>query len=216
VAAPSFGTRVRGLFGRAPDYDELFRLFRRAGDNAEAAASLLERLMRGWPEEQGTRQELVDREHEGDRITHDIIHHLYKRSSTPFDRGDLHALASVVDDVVDYAEEVADFMFLYRVEAPMEQAVSLAEVLRRAAAEIATAMGRLHQPADLRRHVVELDRLEDEGDSLERASLTALFDDGIDPMLVIRWKDIFERLERGIDSCDHVGHVLEGIVVKHA
>ncbi len=216
MAAPSVGTRVRGLFGRAPDYDELFSLFRRAGDNAEVAASLLERLMRSWPEEQDIRRELVDREHEGDRVTHDIIHHLYKRSSTPFDRGDLHALASVLDDVVDYTEEVADFMYLYKVEAPMEQAVALADVLHRAASEIATAMGRLRQPADLPRHIVELDRLEDEGDSLERAGLTALFEDGIDPMLVIRWKDIFERLEQGIDSCEHVGHVLEGIVVKHA
>src|SRR5215207_5943190 len=106
-------------------------------------------------------------------------------------------------------------MFLYNVEAPMEQAVGLAEVLHSATAEIAAALRRLHEPGELPRHIVALDRLEDEGDRHERAGLAALFEDGVDPVLVIRWKDLFERLEQGIDSCDHVAHVLEGIVVKH-
>ncbi|HEY1360427.1 MAG TPA: DUF47 family protein, partial [Thermoleophilaceae bacterium] len=126
------------------------------------------------------------------------------------------ALASRVDDVVDYAEEVADYLFLYKVEAPMEQAVALAEVLERAGAELAEALGQLQDVASLRPHVVEIGRLEDEGDRIERECLAALFDGGVDPMLVIRWKDIVDRLEQAVDSCDHVGHVLEGIAVKHA
>ena len=204
------------LFARAPDYGELYGLYRDAGRNARRATGLLARLLASWPEENSERHDLVNCEHEGDRITHDIIHHLHRRGATPFGQGDLLALASRVDDVVDYAEEVADFLFLYRVEAPMEQAIALAEVLERAGAELATALDRLPEVAELPPHLVEIGRLEDEGDRIERECLTALFEGGIDPMLVIRWKDIVERLEQGIDSCDHVGHLLEGMVVKHA
>jgi uncharacterized protein len=210
------GLPLGRFLGRAPNYGELYRLLGDAGRNAHTSTVLLSQLLSHWPDENGERRELVDVEHEGDRITHDIIHHLYRRSATPFDRADLLALATRVDDVVDYAEEVADYLFLYRVEAPMEQAVAMARVLERAGAELEEALDQIEDVASLRPHVVELARLEDEGDRLERDCLTALFDGGVDPMLVIRWKDIIERLEQGVDSCDHVGHVLEGIVVKHA
>ena len=215
MAAPKTSPIVR-LFGRAPDYGELYGLLAAAGANVRRSTTLLAGLLARWPEESGERHDLVDCEHEGDRITHDIIHHLYRRSATPFDRADLLALASGVDDVVDYAEEVADYLFLYKVEAPMEQAVALANVLEKAGAELAEALDLLRELDRLQPHLVEIGRLEDEGDRIERECLAALFEGGIDPMLVIRWKDIVERLEEGVDSCDHVGHVLEGIVVKHA
>jgi predicted phosphate transport protein (TIGR00153 family) len=204
------------LFGRAPDYGELYDLLRQAGANIRRSTALLSQLISRWPEEDGERHDLVDCEHEGDRITHDIIHHLYRRAATPFEQADLLALASGLDDVVDYAEEVADFLFLYRVEAPMEQAVALAAVLEQAGAELADALDGIDQVDGLPPHLSEIGRLEDEGDRIERECLAALFEGGIDPMLVIRWKDIVERLEQGIDSCDHVGHVLEGVVVKNA
>jgi uncharacterized protein len=215
VAAPKQSALAR-LFGRAPDYGELYGLLAAAGANARRSTALLAGLLARWPEENGERHDLVDCEHEGDRITHDIIHHLYRKAATPFEQADLLALASGVDDVVDYAEEVADFLFLYKVEAPMEQAVALAGVLAKAGAELADALDHVREVEDLRPHLVEIGRLEDEGDRIERECLAALFEGGIDPMLVIRWKDIVERLEEGVDSCDHVGHVLEGIVVKHA
>ena len=204
------------LFGRAPDYGELFGLLRQAGENIRRSTALLAQLIARWPEENGERHDLVDCEHEGDRITHDIIHHLYRRAATPFDQEDVLALASGLDDVVDYAEEVADFLFLYKVEAPMEQAVALAGVLEQAGAKLAEVLDRIDRVDGLMPYITEIGRLEDEGDRIERECLAALFEGGIDPMLVIRWKDIVERLEQGIDSCDHVGHVLEGVVVKHA
>ena len=215
MAAPREPALVR-LFGRAPQYGELYGLLSEAGHNVRLSTTLLHRLISAWPEENGERHDLVDREHEGDRITHDIIHHLYRRSATPFERAELLALASGLDDVVDYAEEVADYLFLYKVEAPMEQAVALAAVLERAGTKVAEALDGMRDLGALRPHLVEIGRLEDEGDRIERECLAALFEGGIDPMLVIRWKDIVDRLEQAVDSCDHVGHVLEGIVVNQA
>jgi predicted phosphate transport protein (TIGR00153 family) len=207
---------VRRLFGRAPDYRELHRLLAAAGANVEHTTGILAEVMRRWPDEGGDRHELVECEHRGDRITHDIIHHLYARSATPLDRDDVLSLASRLDDVVDLTEEVGDFLALYRVEAPMEQAIQLAEVLHASGREVGAALHELDDRASLRKRVVEIARLEDDGDRIEREALTALFGGGVDPMVVIRWKDIFERLESAIDACDHVGHVLEGIVVKTA
>jgi uncharacterized protein Yka (UPF0111/DUF47 family) len=205
------------LFGSRPDYDELHRLFSGAGANVERTTGLLLELMRKWPDDQvGRRHDIVDCEHAGDRYTHDIAHHLHTRSVTPFGGADALTLAAEIDDVVDFAEEVAGFLVLYRVEAPMDQAVRLAEVLHAAGSELAVALDKLADPAALRPHLAEITRLEEEGDRVEREALAALFEGGIDPMVVIRWKDIFERLEAGIDSCEHVANVLEGIAVKHA
>ena len=124
------------------------------------------------------------------------------------------ALASGLDDVVDYAEEASDFLGLYRVDAPMDQAIALTDTLAAAGREVAAALGTLGDLREATPHLVEIKRLENEGDRLLREGLTALFEGGVDPMVVIRWKDIFERVEEGIDACDRVAHVLRGIAVK--
>ncbi|MGZ8704868.1 MAG: DUF47 domain-containing protein [Aeromicrobium sp.] len=205
-----------GCFSSAPRYQAFYGLFRQAGDNLGCATELLQRLMRNWPDgSAGLRREILDREHEGDRITHDLIHHLQVRAFTPFDSRDVHKLASQLDDIVDLAEEVADFMGLYSVEAPTDQGVELAGILHCASREVAAAMRTLHDPPALRRHAVAIDRLEDEGDRVEREALASLFQGGIDPMVVIRWKDLYERLEAAIDACDHVANTLNGLVVRH-
>ena len=117
------------LVGRAPDYAELNGLLGRAGRNVELAAALLSQLMRVWPDGGERRVELVDLEHQNDAVTHDIYHHLHSRPAVPFERSDVLALASGLDDVIDYAEEVADFLGLYRVDAPMDQAIALTDTL---------------------------------------------------------------------------------------
>jgi uncharacterized protein len=207
--------RVLGLFSSAPRYESFYELFERAGANVEHATGLLARLIREWPDD-GTRLrfELKELETQGDRITHDVIQHLNIRAATPFPVSDAHELISELDDVVDLAEEVADFMGLYRIDAATEQAIALASVLERAGRELAAALTRLRRPEDLRPHIVALYDLEHEGDRLERAALSSLFDRGIDPMVVIRWKDIYERLEEAIDASHHAGNTLEGLVVK--
>jgi uncharacterized protein Yka (UPF0111/DUF47 family) len=198
-----------------PRYDSFYALFEKAGMTVEQATGLLARLVAEWPDEGNQlRFELKELETAGDRITHDVMHHLNVKAATPFPVSDAHALISQLDDVVDLAEEVADFMGLYRIEAATEQAIDLAEVLHRAGQELAAALESLRQPERLRPHIVAIQELEHEGDRLEREALSSLFDGGIDPMVVIRWKDLYERLEEAIDACRHAGNTLEGLVVK--
>jgi len=208
--------RLAKLTGRQPDYGELYGMLGQAGRNVELATALLRELMRVWPDGAEKRIELVDLEHENDTVTHDVIHHLYSRLAVPFERSDVLALASGLDDVVDFAEEAADFLGLYRVEAPMDQAIALADTLGAAGGQVAAAMASLDDPAAATPYLREIKRLENEGDRLLRDGLSALFEGGVDPMVVIRWKDIFERVEDGIDACDRVAHVLRGIAVKHS
>jgi uncharacterized protein len=111
---------------------------------------------------------------------------------------------------------VADYLGLYRIEAPMDQAISLARVLNLACHEIGEAIPLLRGFQDLSRHTVEVNRLENEGDRITREAVASLFDAPIDPMVVIRWKDLFERLEAAIDSAEHVAYILEGIVIKNS
>jgi predicted phosphate transport protein (TIGR00153 family) len=200
----------------APRDREFFDLFEEAGGNILRAAGLLEELLKDFPERNELARDILICEQDGDRITHDIIQRLNQTFVTPIDREDVYALASALDDVVDYTEEVADYLGLYKIEAPMEQAQSLAHVLHAAARQISEAMPRLRGFKDISHYTVEINRLENDGDRIAREAIASLFDNGIDPMVVIRWKDIFERLEEAIDATEHVANILEGIVIKNS
>jgi len=194
---------------------EFFNLFDEAGANILRAAELLDRLLHEWPDEEGLEREILICEQEGDRITHDVIQLLNHKISSPIDREDVYALASALDDIVDYTEEAADFLGLYHIEAPMAQAQQLSGVLRDACRNLAMALSRLQEFGDLHHQLVEVNRLENEGDRITREALASLFANGIDPMMVIRWKDIFERIEQAIDACETAANILETILVKH-
>ena len=193
-----------------------FDLFIEAGENTVKASRLLDRMMTTWPDSGDLSKQVIDAEHEGDRITHAIVQRLNSTFVTPIDREDIYALASSLDDIVDFVEEVSDFMALYRIEAPMEQSQRMAHILLQATRQIAEAMPRLRTFSDLSHYTVEVNRLENDGDRTSRHAIASLFDDGIDPMVVIRWKDIFERLEEAIDACEHVANTLEAIVIKNS
>jgi predicted phosphate transport protein (TIGR00153 family) len=203
-------------FSLVPKDREFFNLFDEAGTNILRAAELLTQLMKSWPDAGGLGRDILICEQEGDRITHDIIHRLNTTSVTPIDREDIFALASALDDVVDYTEETADFMGLYNIEAPMEPALQLTGLLEDACRNISQALSKLRGLPDLNHYFVEVNRIENEADRIQREALASLFRNGIDPMVVIRWKDIFERLEQAIDACETAANILEGIIVKHA
>jgi predicted phosphate transport protein (TIGR00153 family) len=211
------GATVLGLKLRTVPKDrQLLDLLGAAAANVSRAAGLLDQVMKGWPDRRELVREILICEQEGDRITHDVIHLLNTSKVTAIDRGDILALASALDDVVDYAEEAADFLGLYKIEAPMEQAEQLTGVLRDAARNLDHALAALSHGDPLAEHVREVNRLENEGDRISRDALASLFERGIDPMVVIRWKDIVERIEQAIDACEHSANIAEGILVKNA
>jgi predicted phosphate transport protein (TIGR00153 family) len=198
----------------APSDREFFDLFEEAGSNTVRAADLLDQLLRNWPDNKELGRELLICEQEGDRITHDLIRKLNNTFVTPIEREDILVLASGLDDIVDFTEEAADYLSLYKIEAPMEQAQRLSHVLLQCTRQIAEAIPRLRGFRDINHYVVEINRLENDGDRITREAIASLFDGGIDPMVVIRWKDIFESLEAAGDACETVAHVLEGITLK--
>ncbi len=206
-----------GLLRRGAIDTRVFDLLDEAGRNVQHTALLLRDLVTDYPERADLARELYLREQEGDRIAHDVIHRLNgggDDGDPPFESADGHALATALDDIVDYAEETADRLGLYGVEAPMEQAVGLADVLVGATEQVARALRTLRTGGDLSPNLVEIHRLENEGDRISREAVASLFADGIDPMVVIRWKDVYDSLESAVDACEHVAHILEGIQLK--
>jgi uncharacterized protein len=193
-----------------------FDLFNQAGQNTVRAAKMLHRMLANWPDEASLAREILLAEQEGDRITHDLVQRVNTTFVTPIDGEDIYALATEIDDIVDYTEETADFLGLYKIEAPMEQAVDMAAVLVASCEQLAAALANLRGFKDLENHWIEIHRLENDGDRLYRDAVASLFANGIDPMFVIRWKDLFAVLERAIDATETAAHILEGIVIKNA
>ena len=193
-----------------------FDLFIQAGQNALQAARMLDQMMLTWPDAEGLGREVLKAEQEGDRITHDIIQRLNSTFVTPIDREDIYGLATQMDDIVDYTEEAADFLGLYKIEAPMSQATALTGVLVAACEQLAAGLEHLREFEDLDRYWIEIHRLENEGDRISRDAVASLFSNGIDPMVVIRWKDMFAVLENAIDATEDAAQILEGIVIKNS
>ena len=195
--------------------DAVLALLEESGRNVERTALVLRDLIADYPTHAELARELVVLEHEGDRITHDLIVQLgAQKKSLAVTAEDGYALATTLDDIVDYAEQTGDMLGVYGVEAPMEQAVEMCEVLVKASEQVAIALRSLRSGSDINPALVEIHRLENAGDKLHREALAALFSGGIDPMVVIRWKDIFSWLEASIDSCEQAAHRLGGIVLR--
>lgn len=203
-------------FSLLPRDRTFFDLFIEAGQNSVRAAKLLDEMMHTWPESGSRLQEVVAAEQEGDRITHDIVQRLNSTFVTPIDREDIYNLATRMDDIVDFAEEAADFLGLYKIEAPMEQAQALTKVLVASCEQLAMGLENLPSFKDLDKYWIEIHRLENDGDRISRDAVASLFSNGVDPMIVIRWKDIFAVLEEAIDATETAAQILEGIVIKNS
>ena len=214
--------RVRRGYGaamwstKAKEDTELLALFEESGCNVQRASRLLRDLFAEYPERPEIAEEVLICEHDGDRIVHAILSRLAERGATDLDPADVHALAGALDDIVDYAEEAADQLGLYGVEAPMEQAQQMTVVLVATADHVSKSLRELRAGEDVAAELMEIHRLENEADRIVRAAVASLFAAGIDPMMVIRWKDIFDTLESAVDACETVANVLEGITLKRA
>lgn len=193
-----------------------YDLFESFAGTAVRAAEHLDEMLAHFPE---GRAELFEKitacEHEGDEIFHEIRARLNQTFVTPIDREDILSFASAMDDIVDFTEETADYLGLYGIEAPMEQSQRLARILLDSTREVQKAVPSIRTLGDASETIHEIHRLENEGDRVSRDAIAALFHNGIDPMVVIRWKDIYQRLEQGIDACEHVADVIDEILIKN-
>jgi uncharacterized protein len=200
-----------------PRTTAFYDLFSRAGANALEAARLVERRFREHPNSSVRHSDVKAIEDEGDTITRDLIQLLNTQYVTPFDREDIYQLATELDDVVDNLDEASELLELYSVESPTRQAIEQCRIIVGAVEHLSVALNELQGMRGVERELVALKKLEDEGDRVLHDALADLFrDPRIDPLIVIRWKDIFEALEEALDACETAANVIGNIVVKNA
>ena len=198
-----------------PKEQEYFRLFSDHAANLDAAAQLLVKFMDGGTSK-SIAAAILEHEHVGDKIVHDIVRRLNKSFITPLDREDIYDLASTMDEVLDNIEAAVDAMRLYRVGAPTPQAVAQAHVIAEATPILRECIDRLEKPTkDLEERIIAINSLENDGDRIHREATAQLFDGEMKCTDIIKWKDIYELLEDAIDECEHVANVIESIVLKH-
>jgi hypothetical protein len=199
-----------------PQRKEFYELYSRSSANLVEISRLLVRFLEQFPEN-GSEVvlDIKELEHEGDRLTHEVVNLLNRTFVTPFDRDDMYRLAGALDDICDFVDEAAGNIASFGVEAVRPLALDQARLIHRATTKLHDAVGRLEGFRDSPRELNELHELEDEGDRIEREAISELFRSGDDAISVIRWKDIHERLEEAVDACQRAGHVLEAILVKN-
>ena len=198
-----------------PQKRVFFVLLAQASANARAIARTLVELLDGWPDDRSKLRDIRELEHEGDRLTREVIDLLNRTFVTPIDRDDIYRLATAIDDVCDYVDEAADNIDAYEVRNVPKNARLQAEIIHRAASRLHEAVERLEGFKDSSRQLVALRELEDEGDRLSREAVAELFRSTTDPLTIIRWKDIHEQLEEAVDACENAADVLEAILVKN-
>src|SRR6266540_6470661 len=196
-----------------PQKREFFELFARASANAVEISRRLVQLLDEFPSDDNLMREIKELEHEGDRVTREVVDLLNRTFVTPFDRDDMYRLAGAIDDVCDYVDEASGNIVGYGVTRVREAARNQAGVILRAATELREAVALLEGFKDSQLHLDALRELEDEGDQLNRAAVSELFTTEQDPIAIIRWKDIHERLEEAVDACENAADVLEAILV---
>jgi uncharacterized protein len=199
-----------------PQNREFFELYTRASANTIEISRLLVELLEGFPADDGRLiRQIKEREHEGDHLTHEVVNLLNRTFVTPFDRDDMYRLAGAIDDVCDHVDEAADNLGSWGVERVPEKARAQAEVILQATTKLDEAVRRLEGFRDSSDQLAALRELEDQGDELERDAVAELFRSTDDAKVIIRWKDIHERLEEAVDALENAADVLEAIVVKN-
>ena len=199
-----------------PREERFFDMFVEDAANVLKGARLLHAMLRSYEDVEQKAKELFAVEHHGDEISHAIGNRLNTTFVTPFDREDIHALISALDDILDLVEEVADTFILYHIDRPTPEAIEQAGIIVQQCELIHEALTKLRQFRDLERYWIEVHRLENEGDRVTRAAVAGLFSAERPPVDIIKWKDIYALLEGCIDKCEDVANIVEKIAIKHA
>jgi uncharacterized protein len=202
-----------------PREEDFFGLFERHAELTVEGAKEMRRLVQGGVNVRALAARIKEIEHETDVITHSCVERLHKSFITPFDRDDIHQLITRMDDIMDYIESAAAAVMLYELSEMTSPARELADVLVRATEAVAVAVGGLNnmkRPDAIITACIEVNRLENEGDEILRTALADLFRGATDPLLVLKWKEVYEALETATDRCEDVANVIEGVVLEHA
>jgi hypothetical protein len=203
-------------FNFIPREGRFFDMFAEDAANVLGAARLLEAMLRSYDAPEDRAREIRDAEHRGDEMSHEIGRTLESTFVTPFDREEIHALISALDDVIDFIEEAADTFVLYRIEAPTPVAIEQAAIIVKQCEQLHEALSNLRGFKGLEKYWIEVHRLENEGDQLARKAIADLFSGTESPIELIKWKEIYDILEQTIDKAEDVANIIERITIKHA
>ena len=204
------------MFKFIPKEEKFFDMFISMAQNAHESSKLLTLMMEQPDKIRDTAETIKALEHKGDRMTHDLIVKLNKTFIVPIDREDIYGLSSKLDDVTDLIESIARRLVLFKVTEVSEPALELARVLQRSTAAIVVAVSELQNGMKVMDPCIEINRLEDEADHIYHLALAKLFEAEKDPIALIKWKELYEKLEASLDRCEDVANVIEGIIVKNA
>src|SRR5687768_9871015 len=205
------------MFNLIPKEVRFFDLFERQSEYIIQAAGLLHEMAHNFHDARAKAHAIKEVEHQGDSITHEIVKRLNTTFITPIDREDIHALATRLDDVLDYIEASAERLVVYRIKEPTSACRAMSDVIVSTTHAMDRAIRCLrHMDPGFHEHAVEVNRLENNADNLLRDSLAALFEEQGDPIEVIKWKEIYETMEIVTDRCEDVANVIEGIILKMA
>jgi predicted phosphate transport protein (TIGR00153 family) len=202
-------------FSFFPKDEQFFDLYGRMAAEIQEASKLLEQLLASDPPDVSKVDPIRDAEHRCDTLTHDAIQRLHRTFITPFDREDLYALATTLDTVMDAIDHTASLVRLYKIMVVRRGARDLGRTVSASAERMRLALEALATKKPVNPHAVEINRLENEADNLYQEAIRGLFDTETDPIMIIKWKELYDNLERITDCCEDVANVIEGVVVKH-
>lgn len=199
-----------------PRDEKYFERFTELAVRIQEAAQYLQRFFRGEAEVATVMVDIKRLEHECDEISHEILRGIDRTFITPIDREDIHRLAVRLDDVIDLIDGTVRRLEIYRIDTPTPISRALCELIVRTSGELVEAVSLLRKQKGVMQHCIQLKRLENEGDIVYHDAVAELFANGLPAIEVIKWKDVYDNMERCIDSCVAVAHVLESVVLKHS
>ena len=204
-------------FSLLPKERDFYVMLDKHAANIVVGAKALSAMLRTYEDVRAKAAAIAEIEHEGDRITHEIFHRLNITFVTPIDREDIVALTSMMDSVTDLIEETAAMLVLYNVKVPSVYLLEASTLLVTAVEQIEQATKGLEELRGLNKYVIEINRIENEGDGLYRNAISELFTSGVyDPLDVIKWNHLYALMEKAFDKCEDVANVIEGLVIKNA
>ena len=198
-----------------PRDEQFFDLYNQMADEIRSAAAMLEDMLATDPPDENKVKLIKDAEHRCDILTHDTIQRLHRTFVTPFDREDLYALATSLDNVMDAIDAAAAMVRLYKIQTIRPGARELARTVSQSSDRLHSALESLEKKTPVHPHAVEINRLENEADRAYQNAIRDLFETETDPILIIKWKEVLDMLEMVTDACEDVANVIEGVVVKH-